>query len=99
MTKSNNRAETFFMEVTTKLRKKFAVTMLALTFMLASAGFAQGMISKSNLNAGSSGAIRVDEDLYPFHYDDVNQFGNDEAYNSITGHNHGKVPFPIHREE
>ena len=47
----------------------------------------------------SFGAMRVDEDLYPFHYGDVNQFGDDEAYNSTRERNVRKVPFPIHREE
>lgn len=45
------------------------------------------------------GAIRVDRDLYPFHYDDVNQFGDDEAYNSASGKVHTGVRFPIHRED
>jgi hypothetical protein len=45
------------------------------------------------------GAVRVDRDLYPYHAGDVNQFGDDEAYNSITGHSAiGDLP-PIHRED
>jgi hypothetical protein len=45
------------------------------------------------------GAMRVDRDLYPYHAGDVNQFGDDEAYNSLTGHSAiGDLP-PIHRED
>jgi hypothetical protein len=57
----------------------------------------RGIGNGQGLNSG--GAMRVDEDLYPFHYNDINQFGDDEAYNSSTGHNNMKVPFIIHRED
>jgi hypothetical protein len=46
-----------------------------------------------------NGATRVDRDLYPFHYGDTNQFGDDEAYNSMSGKVHTGVRFPIHRED
>ncbi len=46
-----------------------------------------------------SGAVRVDRDLYPYHYDDVNQFGDDEAYNSMSGQVKTGVRYPIHRED
>jgi len=52
-----------------------------------------------DLAAGNYGAMRVDRDLYPYHYDDANQFGDDEAYNSTGGHAGKRVPFPIHRED
>jgi hypothetical protein len=50
-------------------------------------------------SSSGGGAVSVDRDLYPFHYDDVNQFGDDEAYNSTTGHTNNGVRFPIHRED
>ncbi len=44
------------------------------------------------------GAVQVDQDLYPYHAGDVNQFGDDEAYNSTNGHSSiGNMP-PIHKE-
>jgi hypothetical protein len=98
-------------EVTMKLRAKFGVIMLALTFVLASAYIADAgdgtdqqtvkhtykEVSGDDRDVNSSGAMRVDKDLYPFHYGDTNQFGDDEAYNSISGGS--KVPYPIHRED
>ncbi len=42
------------------------------------------------------GANRVDQDLYPFHAGDVNQFGDDGAYNSITGNSSLRGFPPIH---
>jgi len=45
------------------------------------------------------GATRVDRDLYPFHAGDSNQFGDDEAYNSMSGRVHAGVGYPIHRED
>ena len=91
-----------------KLKGKFAVILVALAFILGSACIAlagggmdqqtgQATVSGSNQNVNSSGAMRVDKDLYPFHYGDTNQFGDDEAYNSISGGS--KVPYPIHRED
>jgi len=46
-----------------------------------------------------TGAIRVDRDLYPFHAGDVNQFGDDESYNSLSGKIDTGVRYPIHRED
>ena len=94
-----------------KLRAKFGVVMLALTFILASAYIADAgggtdqqtvqhtdkEVSGYSRNINSGGAMRVDKDLYPFHYGDTNQFGDDEAYNSMSGGS--KVPYPIHRED
>ena len=56
-------------------------------------------VSGGNQSYNSSGAMRVDRDLYPFHYGDVNQFGDDEAYNSLSGKVSTGVRYPIHRED
>jgi hypothetical protein len=99
-------------EATMKRGGKFAGIMLALAFILASAyiadaGTGNDMDRQSPQSAGrrvsgndrdidSGGTMPVDRDLYVVHYDDVNQFGDDEAFNATTRHT--KVPFPFHRE-
>jgi hypothetical protein len=76
-----------------KLRGKFGVIMLALSFILASAciGHAgsgteqqtgQATVSGSNQNVNSSGAMRVDQDFGNRHKKDADQFGDDRAYTS-----------------
>ena len=46
----------------------------------------------------TGGATNVARDLYPYHWADSNQFGDDEAYNNAsTGRS--EVPYPIHRED
>jgi len=95
-----------------KLRGKFTVFLLGLTFVFASAhiadaGWSEGMggstvlhtdraASGNDRDVTPSGALRVDRDLYALHPDDTNQFGDDEAYNTLGGH--CLVPVPFHRE-
>ena len=93
-------------------RGKFVAVMLGITVVLAfsriaEAGWCGGTsrqtvqdtnkaVSGKDRDLNSSGALRVDRDLYALHPDDVDQFGDDEAYNSLTG---GRlVPIPYHRE-
>jgi hypothetical protein len=45
-----------------------------------------------------SGTTPVDRDLYQYHYGDINQFGDDESYNSASGHAGNGIRFPVHRE-
>ncbi|SPF50794.1 exported hypothetical protein [Syntrophobacter sp. SbD1] len=94
-----------------KMRRKFCAVILALSLVLASAYIAAAQdkgstdrqtaqsadrgASGDDRDVNSSGAMRVDRDLYPSHYDDVNQFGDDEAYNKTTGHS--VVRYPFHR--
>lgn len=52
--------------------------------------------SGTDRDVTASGAMRVDRDLYALHPYDVNQFGQDEAYNSLDGHS--AVRYPFHRE-
>ena len=52
----------------------------------------------NNQNIDSGGAANVGKDLYPYHWADTNQFGDDESYNNLsTGRS--EVPYPIHRED
>lgn len=58
-----------------------------------------GRRSSGGRSTGTGGAMRVDRDLYQFHYNDVDQFGDDEAYNSATRGTIDGIRYPVHREE
>ncbi len=85
-----------------KLIAKFGVAVLALTFTLApakiaGAGTAGAMDqymkivpvvswSEPGVRTSSGGAVSVNRDLGAYHKNDVNQFGDDRAYDSSSGH-------------
>jgi len=61
--------------------------------------YAEGRgVYANDRNVDTGRATNVARDLYPYHWADSNQFGDDEAYNnSSTGRS--EVPYPIHRED
>ena len=89
--------------------KKFSFIALVLTFALAppyidyaGASSKDRQITQVQYRGDSDrdwyGSHRVDRDLYPYHWADPNQFGDDEAYNYITGGSNVPYPFHFHRE-
>jgi hypothetical protein len=81
-----------------KLRRKFAVIMFTLTFILASAYIASAGGSEPNEPAPSSGygAVRVDRDFGAFHKDDTDQFGDDRSYSSSAGRTNRESDYQAH---
>ncbi len=69
---------------------------LALIFVFTLSASAGGRETFRDRDVNAAGAMRVDRDLYALHPYDVNQFGNDEAYNSLDGRS--AVPYPFHIE-
>ncbi len=79
-----------------KLRAKFGVIVVALTFVLGLAYIAHAgsgtdqqvgqstdkAVSSNSRNVNSRGAVRVDRDFGERHKWDTNQFGDDRAYTS-----------------
>ena len=76
-----------------------AILLLILGLLSYSGTIGSSAIASSWTEYPESGATRVDRDLYPFHAGDVNQFGDDEAYNSVSGKIDTGVRYPIHRED
>ncbi len=75
------------------------IILLVLAFAFALPHIAHGGIGAfaGDCDDNPGGAMNVERDLYALHPGDINQFGQDEAYNSITGGENG-IRYPFHRE-
>ena len=76
-----------------------AVLLLSLGLFCCTGPTGSSAFASSGAEDPATGATRVDRDLYPFHAGDVNQFGDDESYNSLSGKIDTGVRYPIHRED